>query len=81
MSQMSTALQPGEINLDLIPINWPLTPVGGKKDAYLTGWQNKPQDIEAIKTVEGLGLHAEVANVSEFLKSGGACQCLVIALN
>ena len=50
MSQMSTALQPGEINLDLIPINWPLTPVGGKKDAYLTGWQNKPQDVEAIKT-------------------------------
>ena len=38
-------------------------------------------DIEAIKTVEGLGLNAEVANVSEFLKSGGACQCLVIALN
>ena len=38
-------------------------------------------DIEAIKTVEGLGLNAQVANVSEFLKSGGACQCLVIALN
>ncbi len=39
------------------------------------------EDIQAIKTVEGLGLNAEVANVSEFLKSGGACQCLVIALN
>ena len=39
------------------------------------------EDIETIKTVEGLGLNAEVANVSEFLKAGGACQCLVIALN
>jgi len=39
------------------------------------------EDIEAIRTVEELGLNAEVANVSEFLKSGGACQCLVIALN
>ena len=39
------------------------------------------EDIEAIKTVKELGLNAEVANVSEFLKSGGACQCLVIALN
>ena len=38
------------------------------------------EDIEAIKTVEGLGLNAQVANVSEFLKSGGACQCLVITL-
>jgi len=38
-------------------------------------------DIEAIKTVERLGLNAEVADVSEFIKSGGACQCLVIALN
>ena len=39
------------------------------------------EDIEAIRTVEELGLNAEVANVSEFLKSGGACKCLVIALN
>ena len=39
------------------------------------------ENIEAIKTVEGLGLNAAVADVSEFLKSGGACQCLVIALN
>lgn len=38
-------------------------------------------DIESIKTVEELGLNVEVANVSEFMKSGGACQCLVIALN
>ena len=39
------------------------------------------EDIEAIRTVEKLGFMTEVANVSEFLKSGGACQCLVIALN
>ena len=39
------------------------------------------EDIEAISTIEKLGLQAEVADVSEFLKSGGACQCLVIALN
>jgi N-dimethylarginine dimethylaminohydrolase len=39
------------------------------------------EDIEAIRTIEKLGLQAEAADVSEFLKSGGACQCLVIALN
>ena len=38
-------------------------------------------DIEAIKTVERLGHNVEVADVSEFIKSGGACQCLVIELN
>ena len=39
------------------------------------------ENIDAIKVVEDLGLTSKVANVSEFLKSGGACQCLVIALN
>jgi N-dimethylarginine dimethylaminohydrolase len=39
------------------------------------------EKIDAIQTVESLGLNAVVADVSEFLKSGGACQCLVIALN
>ena len=39
------------------------------------------ENIDAIKAVEDLGLTSKVANVSEFLKSGGACQCLVIALN
>ena len=38
------------------------------------------EDIDAIQTVKDLGLTAVVANVSEFLKSGGACQCLVITL-
>ena len=39
------------------------------------------EKINVIKVVEDLGLTSKVANVSEFLKSGGACQCLVIALN
>ena len=39
------------------------------------------ENIDAIKAVENLGLTSKVANVSEFIKSGGACQCLVIALN
>ena len=38
------------------------------------------EDIDVIQTVEDLGLNTAVANVSEFLKSGGACQCLVITL-
>lgn len=38
-------------------------------------------EIEVIETIANLGLTPKVANVSEFLKSGGACQCLVIALN
>jgi len=39
------------------------------------------EKIDVIQTVESIGLKAVVADVSEFLKSGGACQCLVIALN
>ena len=35
-------LKPGEINLQWIPIEWPLTPLGENKNPYLTGWQNKP---------------------------------------
>ena len=38
------------------------------------------EDIEVIEKVRELGLNAVSANVSEFLKSGGACQCLVITL-
>lgn len=43
------ALKPGEIRLDYIPIDWPLTPLGPNKDPYIAGWQNKPfspQEIE-----------------------------------
>ena len=39
------------------------------------------EKIDVIQTVESLRLKPVVADVSEFLKSGGACQCLVIALN
>lgn len=47
-------LKPGEINLDWIPLDWPLTPLGGKKDAYLSGWQTTPCDKEKIAAeIEG----------------------------
>ena len=41
-----------------------------------------PSDgIEVANKISEIGANVVVANVSEFLKSGGACQCLVIALN
>ena len=50
MSNMSaTSLQPGEINLDLIPVDWPLTPLGENKNPYVLGWQNKPQTVADIQ--------------------------------
>ena len=45
---MSAALQPGEINLGLIPLDWPLTPIGDKKNPYIQGWQNKPFTVEDV---------------------------------
>ena len=45
----STSLSPGAINLDLIPVDWPLTPLGDKKNPYVTGWQNNPKDHEDIR--------------------------------
>lgn len=50
------ALQPGQIRLDYLPIDWPLTPLGDNKNPYLQGWQNKPctpQEIE-IEINEGV---------------------------
>ena len=47
-NQKST--KPGEIKLELISPDWPLTPLGGNKDPYISGWQNNPcslHDIEA----------------------------------
>jgi len=41
-------LLPGGINLDWVPLEWPLTPLGESKNPYLTGWQNKPQTKEEI---------------------------------
>jgi P4 family phage/plasmid primase-like protien len=62
MKQMSKALNPGEINLELIPVDWPLTPVDSNKAPYLSGWQRNPQTIEDIKNhietgkCQGVGL-------------------------
>ena len=39
------------------------------------------EGIDVSSTISDLGANVVVADVSEFLKSGGACQCLVIALN
>jgi len=55
MTQNQYALKPGEIRLELLPLDWPLTPLGSRKDPYITGWQNRPfsvQDIEQ-ELVEG----------------------------
>ena len=43
------ALKPGEIRLEYIPIDWPLTPLGGNKDPYIQGWQNKPFGVKEIE--------------------------------
>jgi hypothetical protein len=48
MADINFSLKPGEINLDFIPLDWPLTPLGGKKDAYISGWQNNPCDKARI---------------------------------
>jgi phage/plasmid-associated DNA primase len=49
-NQQPRSLNPGEICVDYIPLDWPLTPLGARKDPYVTGWQNKPftkDEIEA----------------------------------
>ena len=48
MNQMSSTLKPGEINLSLIPLDWPLTPIGDRKNPYIQGWQNKPFAVEDV---------------------------------
>ena len=48
-NQNEQALKPGEINLSYIPIDWPLTPLGAKKDPYVQGWQNKPFSVRDIE--------------------------------
>ena len=44
----STALLPGQINLDLIPADFPLTVLRNKK-AYLPNWPNSPLTLTEIK--------------------------------
>ena len=52
-------LNPGEINLQWLPFAWPLTPLGDKKNPYLSGWQNKPLTPEEIAAeIEGGECHA-----------------------
>ena len=41
-------LDSGEINLDFIPVDWPLTPLQGKK-AYIPGGTKNPYTISQIK--------------------------------
>ena len=49
MKQTPKALKPGEIRLDYIPLDWPLTPLGPNKDPYTQGWQNKPFSVKEIE--------------------------------
>ena len=41
-------LLPGQINLDFIPVDFPLTPLQGKK-AYLPGWTQDPKTVSEIR--------------------------------
>lgn len=41
-------LKPGQINLDLLPVDWALTPLNGKR-AYVPGWTQTPFSIEKIR--------------------------------
>ena len=43
------AVRPGEIRLDLICADWPLTPLGSHKDPYTPGWQNHPFSLHEIE--------------------------------
>ena len=42
------SLKPGEVKPDLIPHDWPLTPLQGKK-AYIPGWTKNPFTLAEIK--------------------------------
>ncbi|MGB0975350.1 MAG: PriCT-2 domain-containing protein [Prolixibacteraceae bacterium] len=48
-SRNQQSLRPGEIRLDFIPLDWPLTPLGSNKDPYVVGWQNKPFTANEIE--------------------------------
>lgn len=48
-NEIVQALRPGEINLGYIPLDWPLTPLGGNKNPYVDGWQNKPFSLREIE--------------------------------
>tara|TARA_R100001079_G_scaffold23988_1_gene12053 strand:- start:42389 stop:45112 length:2724 start_codon:yes stop_codon:yes gene_type:complete len=44
-----TTLQPGEINLNYIPDDWALTPIGDHKNPYINAWKNHPYDKTQIQ--------------------------------
>ena len=44
----NTNLNPGEINLDLIPAHWPLTPLKDKR-AYVAGWTSQPCSLDKVR--------------------------------
>ena len=48
-SKNKLSLKPGEVRLDYIPKDWPLTPLGANKNPYVSGWQNKPFDAQQIE--------------------------------
>lgn len=49
MNQNLLSLRPGEIRLDLLNIDWPLTALNGNKAPYIQGWQNKPLSPQEIE--------------------------------
>ena len=49
MKDVNQQLKPGEIHLKYIPFDWPLTPLGAKKDPYVAGWQNRPFSVKEIE--------------------------------
>ena len=57
-------LKPGDVNLNWIPLSWPLTPLGENKNPYVVGWQNKPYTTEEIKLQIETGLCKAVGLIS-----------------
>jgi len=45
----SQSLRPGEIKIDYLCQEWPLTPLGENKNPYVPGWQQKPFGVDDIK--------------------------------
>ena len=48
-SKNQQALKPGQIRLEFISMDWPLTPLGARKDPYIQGWQIKPFSVKEIE--------------------------------
>jgi phage/plasmid-associated DNA primase len=42
-------LKPGQIRLDFISMDWPLTPLGARKDPYIQAWQSRPFSLKEIE--------------------------------